>query len=139
MDSAPGTDTDAPSEIRSDPEQSTTNKVKVQISTITGTEYTVWLDRDATIGQLINRLREQKYWPQQKDIRQACVVLSGGLTQERYPLRYAYVRFMEEKPVCDMIASGKPLRFDLIWSTTPVQPTSLSWRTLHLYSGRGYV
>ena len=31
VDSAPGTDSDAPSEIRSDPEESTTNKVNVQI------------------------------------------------------------------------------------------------------------
>ena len=111
--------TQAPSEIRSDPEELAPPQLEVKLYTLGGSEYTVWLDRDATMGQLVNKLRPQLP-PRQQDVTN-CAVVTSGTNPVPYPLRSPWVyRIMCTPPVTDMIASGAPIRFQLVWSATPV-------------------
>ena len=119
IEPAPGSPTQAPSEICSDPEKLAPSQLEVQLYTLAGTEYTVWLDRDATMGQLVKKLMPQLP-PRQQDLTN-CAVVTSGTNPVPYPLRSPWVyRIMCTKPVTDMIASGAPIRFQLVWSATPV-------------------
>ena len=124
VDSAPGSGTDAPSEIRSDPEEELApDKVEVQLYTVGGSDYTVKLDRDATMGQLVNKLRCDRTFaqlpPQHQDLTY-CAVVTSSTNPTIYPLRFHYMRIMCTEPVTAMIKRREPVRLQLVSQGPPV-------------------
>ena len=121
VDSAPGSTTQAPAEVRTDPEEFLDARREVKLYTPGGTCYMVWLDRDATMGQLVNKLKPH-LWnlpPQQWDLTN-CAIVTLSTNPEIYPLRFPYTRIMCVKPVTDLIASRTPICLQLVWVTEPV-------------------
>ena len=50
--------------------------------------YIVWLDRDATMGQLVSKLKPQLP-PQQRDVNY-CAIVTSGTNPEIYSLRFPH-------------------------------------------------
>ena len=115
VDSAPGSTSGAPSEVRSDPEEFPQAQLEVKLYTLGGSCYIVWLDRDATMGQLVSKLKPQLP-PQQRDVNY-CAIVTSGTNPEIYPLRFPYTRIMCVKPVTDLIATRTPITLQLVWIT----------------------
>ena len=115
VDSAPGSTTQAPSEVRSDPEEFLDAQLEVKLYTLGGSCYIVWLDRDATMGQLVSKLKPQLP-PQQRDVNY-CAIVTSGTNPDIYPLRETYTRIMCVKPVTDLIATRTPITLQLVWIT----------------------
>ena len=78
----------------------------------------MWLDRDATMGQLVSKLKPQLP-PQQRDVTY-CAIVTSGTNPDIYPLRFPYTRIMRTKHSTDMIASGDPIRLQLVWNAALV-------------------
>ena len=115
VDSAPGSTTQAPSEDRSDPEDFCDAQLEVKLYTLGGSEYIVWLDPDATMGQLVSKLKPQLP-PQQRDVNY-CAIVTSGTNPEIYSLRFPHIKIMCVKPVTDLIAIRTPITLQLVWIT----------------------
>ena len=115
VDSAPGSTTKAPSEVRSDPEEFLDAQLEVKLYTLGGSCYIVWLDRDATMGQLVSKLKPQLP-PQQRDVNY-CAIVTSGTNPEIYSLRFPHIKIMCVKPVTDLIATRTPITLQLVWIT----------------------
>ena len=115
VDSAPGSTTQAPSEVRSAPEDFCDAQLEVKLYTLGGPEYIVWLDNDATMGQLVSKLKPQLP-PQQRDVNY-CAIVTSGTNPEIYSLRFPHIKIMCVKPVTDLIATRTPITLQLVWRT----------------------
>ena len=120
VDSAPGSTTQAPSEVRSDPEEFPHAQLEVKLYTLGGSEYIVWLDPDATMGQLVSKLKPQLP-PQQRDLTFCCTVMGDGVFPRTriYACDVDYTFVFSGMKTADLIANRTPITLQLVWRTPP--------------------
>ena len=110
----------ASSGVREDPDDVCSGRVAVNLHTLGGTSYKVLLDRDATVGQLLSKLKPLATSELRTllETQTFHLVLLGSQT-ECFSLDDPYTRLMLCSPIRDMVANGEEIHFQLICSQMP--------------------
>ena len=104
-----------PGTPREDPSDTPTTRVAVTVYTLSGVDrWDAFLDPDATIGQLLSRLRKQTSEEEFRQfVERGHLVLLGEQSQHRssWPLNDAYARVMMTGDVQRTLRAGGRLEF----------------------------
>ena len=118
VDSAPGSTTQAPSEVRSDPEDFCDAQVEVKLYTLGGFEYIVWLNNGANVGHLVQKLLPQLP-PRHRDLTFCSTVVGDGAFPRVHSCTAEYTRVLCGMHFAHLIATRKPFCLQLVWRTAP--------------------
>ena len=107
----------ASSGVREDPDDFCDGRVAVNLHTLGGTSYKVLLDRDATVGQLLSKLKLLATSELRTSLEtQTFHLARQGSQTELFSLNNPYLRLMMCAPIPDMVANGEEIHFQLICS-----------------------